>query len=173
MIKKNIHTFSELETRISATSEQTKSTSESIVSIEKQLRQLGEIIKYTKQYLEYKSYHEQYKNADDKELFFRKFESQLLLFYGAERMLQRSGLSVQNMNLNKLHQEYKMLKDKEKELYSLYRTEEAELKELRLIHQNLNEFIKSGCRELSETNLPVSQHASRVYKEKSVNTEIL
>lgn len=88
-------------------------------------------------------------------------------------MLQHSGLSIQNMNLSKLQQEYKLLKNKHKKLYSLYRTEESELKELRLIHQNLNEFIKSGCRELSETNLPVSQHASRMCKEKSVNTELL
>ena len=42
------------------------------------IRSLGK--NYTKQYLEYKSYHEHYKNADDKELFFRKYESQLLLF---------------------------------------------------------------------------------------------
>lgn len=108
-------------------------------------------IKYTKQYLEYKSYHEHYKNADDKELFFRKFESQLLLFYGAEQMLQRSDLPIPNVNLNKLHQEYKLLKNKHKELYGLYRTEESELKELRLIQQNLQKFIKSDSREFSET----------------------
>lgn len=141
MTAKNIHGFSELSERISSLQQLTKTTNESIVSIEHRLRDLGEIIKYTEQYQENKPFHDRYKKAKNPDLLLRKFESQILLFSGAERMLQVSGLDPSHLNAEKLRLKYQELIDKKKDLSKQYKTSKSDLKELQLIDQNLKKYL--------------------------------
>ena len=102
---------------------------------------LAEIIKYVEQYRENKSYNDRYEKSKDPDRFLRKYESHIILFSGAERMLQRKGIDPAHMNLNHLKSRYNEMLSKKKELVSHYKTTNTEIKELELIRQNMEKYL--------------------------------
>lgn len=141
MNAKGIHNFTELDARINALQEQSKSANNSIVSIEHQMRELAETIKYAQQYKENKSFNDRYEDAKDKDRFLRKYESKIILFSGAERMLRQRGIDPGHVNLTKLKADYQKLHAKKKELAETHKSSQAEIKELELIQQNMEQYI--------------------------------
>ena len=107
----------------------------------KEMQELAEIIKYAEQYRENKSYNDRYKKSKDPDRFLRKYESHIILFSGAERMLQRKGIDPAHMNLNHLKSRYNEMLSKKKELVSHYKTTNTEIKELELIRQNMEKYL--------------------------------
>lgn len=110
--------------------------------MEKKLRELAEIIKYAEQYQENKPYNNRYEAAKDKDRFLRKYESQIILFGGAERMLQRKSIRPDAVNVAKLKAEYKRLNIQREELHSSYKGCQKELNELDMIQQNMEQFLQ-------------------------------
>lgn len=141
MTAKGIHNFTELDGKISSLQEQSKAANSSIVSIEHQMRELAEILKYAQQYRENKPFHDRYENAKDKDRFLRKYESQIILFSGAERMLLQRGIDSAHMNFEKLQADYQKLLEKKKELTVTHKSSLAEMKELELIRKNMGQFL--------------------------------
>ena len=117
MIAHDIHNFAELDSRIRFLQEQTKNSNCTIISLEHQMQELAEMIKYAEQYQENKPYNDRYETVKDKDRFLRKYESQLILFSGAERMLQRDGIAPARMNVGKLKQTYNDLLSRKNELF--------------------------------------------------------
>ena len=76
------------------------------MELEHRIKDLGEIIKYAKQYLANRSYHIGYKKAKNPDAYFRRYESQIILYSGAKRMLEQAGINLKSLNLNKLKSEY-------------------------------------------------------------------
>ncbi|MDD6550052.1 MAG: hypothetical protein PUF40_14300, partial [Blautia massiliensis] len=142
MLSKNIHNFSELNERINVLKEQAQTANRSIVSIEHQLRELSEIIKYAEQYQENKPFNDRYENAKDQDRFLRKYESQIILFAGAERMLQRKGIDPRHMKLEHLRKQYRDLISQKEKLAMQHKSASADLKELEQIRQNLEEYLQ-------------------------------
>lgn len=138
---KNIHNFTELEEKISFLQEQTKATNQSIILLEHRIRELAEIIKYAEQFLENKPYNDRYEKVKDQDRFLRKYESHIILFAGAERMLQRKGIDPQHMSLEKLKTQYKELLSEKKELTIQHQATQAEIKELELIRDNMKQYL--------------------------------
>mgnify|MGYP000019734877 FL=1 len=141
MLARNIHNFAELDNKILSLQEQKKSANTTIVSLEHQMQELAEIIKYAEQYRENKSYNDRYKKSKDPDRFLRKYESHIILFSGAERMLQRKGIDPAHVNLNHLKTRYNEMLSKKKELVSHYKTTNTEIKELELIRQNMEKYL--------------------------------
>lgn len=146
MLAKNIHNFSELEDRMSVLQAQNKATHESIILLEHQIRELAEIIKYAEQYKENKPFHDRYEKTKDQDRFFRKYESNLILFFGAERMLQNRKINTSHLQLDKLKEQYSDLIFKKKDCSKQFHTRKTELTELELIQQNMLQYLN--------TNLP-------------------
>lgn len=111
-------------------------------SLEKKLRELAEIIKYAEQYQENKPYNNRYESVKDKDRFLRKYESQIILFGGAERMLQRKAIRPDAVNMANLKAEYKRLNIQRDELNSSYKGCQKELKEMDMIQQNMEQFLQ-------------------------------
>ena len=151
MHSKNIHSFSELDERITFLKEQSRSINTRIVSLEQQLRQLAEIIKYAKQYLETKTYNDRYLKAKDPEKFFQKYESQLILFGGAERMLQQKGIDPKQINLPKLTEQYQALISNHNQLSKDYKTVCKDQKELKLARDNMIQYLNISSQDLEKT----------------------
>lgn len=147
---KNVHSFSELDERITFLKEQSRSINTRIVSLEQQLRQLAEIIKYAKQYLETKTYNDRYLKAKDPENFFQKYESQLILFGGAERMLQQKGIDPEQLNLPKLTEQYQALISNHKQLSKDYKTVCKDQKELQLARDNMIQYLNISSQDLEK-----------------------
>lgn len=161
MTAKNIHNFTELDDKISALQEQAKSANSSIVSLEHQLIELAETIKYAKQYRENKSFHDRYEKAKDKDRFLRKYESKIILFSGAERMLQRKGIEPGHMNLEKLKSTYQNMLKKKKELAATHKNAQAEIKELELIRENMAQYINISHETEHNRDIPLSHNMQK------------
>ena len=81
---------------------QQKEVNTSVVSLESQIRHLREMLKYAEQYQKNKIYDDHYKSSKDPDRYFRKYESQIILFSGAEHILQENGIDLKQLNTNKL-----------------------------------------------------------------------
>ena len=101
MFTHNLHNFSGLEDRIALLHMQQKEVNTSVVSLESQIRHLREMLKYAEQYQKNKIYDDHYKSSKDPDRYFRKYESQIILFAGAEHILQENGINLKHLNSNK------------------------------------------------------------------------
>lgn len=141
MTEKNIHTFPQLDERINTLQEQSKSANTSIVSLEHRIREIAEAIKYVEQYQINKPFNERYEKAKDQDRFLRRYESQIILFSGADRMLKRKGVSPSKNQLEDLKADYRELLNQKQCLSGICKSAQSEIKELELMKQNLKQYM--------------------------------
>ena len=146
-----VGSISELERKISVQTQAGKSAKQSVVELEHRLKDLGEIIKYAEQYRANRSYHIAYKKAKNPDAYFRRYESQIILYGGAKRMLEQAGINLKSLNVNKLKSEYEELTKQKNELTTTYKNCEKEVRELNRKLENLNQYLE---RENSSTLTP-------------------
>ena len=97
-----IGSIAELEQKISAASATGKEAKQTVRKLENRIKDLAEIIKYAEQYKANKSYHISYKKSKNPDAYFRRHESQIILYGGARRMLEQAGISLKGLNIDKL-----------------------------------------------------------------------
>ena len=78
--------ITKLEHKITVKTKAGKSAKQSVVELEHRIKDLAEIIKYAKQYRANRSYHIGYKKAKNPDAYFRRYESQIILYSGARRI---------------------------------------------------------------------------------------
>ncbi|MEG0154910.1 MAG: relaxase/mobilization nuclease domain-containing protein [Lachnospiraceae bacterium] len=142
MTEKNIHSLTELDTKVALLQEQAKSANNSIVSLEYQILEMAETIKYAEQYRENKPFNDRYENAKDQDKFLRKYESKIILYGGAERMLQRKGFTPTTSNISTLKSAYQNLLAQKRSLSSMQKSSQNEIKELEQIKKNMEQYLR-------------------------------
>ena len=107
-----VGSLAELEHKIAAKTEAGKSAKQSVVELEHRIKDLAEIIKYisTKTTAPIISATKKNKNPDT---YFRRYESQIILYGGARRMLEQAGINLKGLNVDKLKAEYQELMKQE------------------------------------------------------------
>ena len=133
--------ISGLEEQIAAKSELAKTARTSLVETERQLKDLGQILKYAEQYKTNRIYHIRYQKSKDKDRYLRQHETELLLHDGAENMLKRFGIDTRNLDAEKLRSDYNVLYSKKHTLQNTYKTAEKELAGLNRKLDNLNQYL--------------------------------
>jgi chromosome segregation ATPase len=118
-----------------------KSAKQSVVELEHRIKDLAEIIKYAQQYKDNRSYHIGYKKAKNPDAYFRRYESQIILYGGARHMLEQAGINLKGLNVDKLKAEYQELMKQKSELTSTYKDCEKEVHELNRKLENLNQYL--------------------------------
>ena len=113
----------------------------SLAELEHRIKDLAEIIKYAQQYKDNRSYHIDYKKAKNPDAYFRRYESQIILYGGARRMLEQAGINIKSLNVDKLKAEYQELMKQKSELTSTYKDCEKEVHELNRKLENLNQYL--------------------------------
>ena len=136
-----VGSIAELEQKISVASATGKEAKQTIRKLENRIKDLAEIIKYAEQYKANKSYHISYKKSKNPDAYFRRHESQIILYGGARRMLEQAGISLKGLNIDKLKSEYQALTTQKKELTATYKNSEKELKSLNRKLENLNQYL--------------------------------
>ena len=136
-----VGSLAELEHKIAVKTEAGKSAKQSVVELEHRIKDLAEIIKYAQQYKDNRSYHIGYKKAKNPDAYFRRYESQIILYGGARRMLEQSGINIKSLNVDKLKAEYQELMKQKSELTSTYKDCEKEVHELKRKQENLNQYL--------------------------------
>ena len=107
-----VGSLAELEHKIAVKNEAGKSAKQSVVELEHRIKDLAEIIKYisTKTTAPIISATKKTKNPDT---YFRRYESQIILYGGARRMLEQAGINLKGLNVDKLKAEYQELMKQE------------------------------------------------------------
>ena len=136
-----VGSLAELEHKIALKTEAGKSAKQSVVELEHRIKDLAEIIKYAQQYKDNRSYHIGYKKAKNPDAYFRRYESQIILYGGARRMLEQAGINLKGLNVDKLKAEYQELMKQKSELTSTYKDCEKEVHELNRKLENLNQYL--------------------------------
>ncbi len=133
--------IAELEKQISAKSALAKTARESLVETERQLKDLGQVLKYAEQYKANHIYHVRYKKSKDKDAYLRRHETELILHDGAENMLKRFGIDAKNLDVEKLRSNYNALYSKKQTLQKTYKSAEKETADLNRKLDNLNQYF--------------------------------
>ena len=133
--------LSDLEHKITVKTEAGRSAKQSVVELEHRMKDLAEIIKYAEQYKDNRSYHIAYKKAKNPDAYFRRYESQIILYGGARRVLEQAGINLKGLNVDKLKAEYQELMKQKSELTSTYKDCEKEVHELNRKLENLNQYL--------------------------------
>ncbi len=133
--------ISDLEDKISSKSTLAKTARQSLVDTEHQLKELGEILKYANDYQTNKVYNFRYKKSKDPDAYFRRHETELTLFDGAESMLKRFGINPKNLDLQQLQADYNALQAKKSELQKTYKSAEKEITDLNRKLANINQYL--------------------------------
>ncbi len=133
--------IAELEKQIAAKSTLAKTARESLVETERQLKDLGQVLKYAEQYKTNHIYHVRYQKSKDKDAYFRRHESELILHDGAENMLKRFGINPKTVDIEKLRSDYNALYAKKQELQKTYKSAEKEAADMNRKLDNLNQYL--------------------------------
>ena len=136
-----VGSLSDLEHQIAVKTEAGKSAKQSVVELEHHIKDLAEIIKYAEQYKANRSYHIAYKKSKNPDAYFRRYESNLILYGGARRMLEQAGIKLKGLNIGKLKAEYQTLETQKKELTATYKSCEKEVRDLKRKQENLDRYL--------------------------------
>ena len=120
--------------KIATTAATGKEAKQTVRKLENRIKDLAEIIKYAEQY-------KANKKSKNPDAYFRKHESQIILYGGARRMLEQAGIPLKGLNIDKLKAEYQDLNAQKKELTATYKNCEKELKSLNRKLENLNQYL--------------------------------
>lgn len=151
----DVNSIAELKRQITVKTEMGKSARESLVNVEHRMKDLAEIIKYAEQYSNNRPFNTRYKKAKDPDAYFRKNESNIILYGGAKRMLLKAGINLKTLNINKLRQEYGELSATKTQLSYTFKSSEKEARELNLKLNKLSQYLNL---EFENNNLSTSTH---------------
>ncbi|GFI44054.1 hypothetical protein IMSAGC018_01733 [Lachnospiraceae bacterium] len=144
--------IAELEKQISAKSALAKTARESLVETERQLKDLGQVLKYAEQYKANHIYHVRYKKSKDKDAYLRRHETELILHDGAENMLKRFGIDLKTLDAEKLRSDYNALYAKKQALQKTYKSAEKETADLNRKLDNLNQYLDRNPEQQTADN---------------------
>ena len=149
---RNAGSVAELKDKIYTTTATAKAAKESIVKTEHRMKELAELIKYADQYHENKRYNVRYKKSKDPDAYLRSHESELLLYGGAKRMLERFGIDDKSMDIEKLTAEYQKLSEQKNDFIQMYKVNEKELKKLNQELENINQYLNPSRSVVQQQN---------------------
>lgn len=86
-------------------------------------------------------YHVRYQKSKDRDAYFRRHESELILHDGAENMLKRSGINPKDIDVEKLRSDYNALYSKKQALQQTYKSADKETACLNRKLANLNQYL--------------------------------
>lgn len=150
--EKGFHSIEELNDTITSMQQEMKNNKKDIVTAEKKLKSIAELYKYAEQYMANRPYHDKYLKAKNKELVSQKYATQLTLYGGAKNMLERAGIRVQNLDINKLQENYQVLTHNRQQLQTQNNKINKALKELLLLQENMNQYMTPEIPKIVEYN---------------------
>ena len=132
-----IESLTGLAENLADTSAEVSRLRDSLVTMDRQLKDLAEIVKYARQYKNNLPLHLQYMKAADKDTFLQKHESSLILFDGAKAYLCQKGIDLKNLNPAALKIEFSRLSASREQNANRYHQLEMQKRKL---HKKLNEI---------------------------------
>ncbi|MBD5521238.1 MAG: relaxase/mobilization nuclease domain-containing protein [Lachnospiraceae bacterium] len=136
-----VNSITELEEKIAKKSALIKESKTRLKEVERQIKSTAEILKYAQQYKENRPYQIHYRKAKNPDDYFRKHESNLILYDGAKEMLRRSEIDLKTLDVDKLRSSYAHLERQKNEINNVYRSSEKELKQMNTELDKLKQYL--------------------------------
>lgn len=137
----------ELKDRIKELRLQAHQEKKTVISLEREIKEFGNIRSFAKQYLENKKYHINYQNSKDKERYYRMHFDQINMFDSASEWLKSSGINTATLNLSKIEEHYQKLIADKNRLSDSYIAKEAECDRLKKIDDSLSKFLDNPSQD--------------------------
>lgn len=83
------------------------------------------------------------KKSKDPDRYLRIHETQLILYDGAERMLQKSGLDPKSVNPDEIRKDYETMQSRKYNLEKSYKTAEKEANGLNQKLTNITQYLEN------------------------------
>lgn len=142
-----VNSITELEEKTTEKSVLVKESKDSLKELEHRMKSMAEIIRYAEQYKENRSFQIHYRKAKNPDEYFRKHESNLILYDGAKEMLRRLGCEPKMLDVDKLRSDYSRLERQKAELNKEYHSAEKELKQMRTELDKLKQYFSTERHE--------------------------
>ncbi len=133
--------LSALQKQIDAKAAEAKSSRSELVELEHKTKKVAELLLYAEQYRDNKPFQEKYKKSKDPDRYLRMHETRLILFDGAERMLQKMGLDPKSVDPSEIRADYEAMQARKAELEKTYKSAEKEAKDLQQKLTNVEQYI--------------------------------
>ncbi len=138
-----VNSIAALEEKIAECSASAKRNREKLTILERKMKSMAEIIKYAQQYQENRPYQIRYRKAKNPDDYFRKHETELILYDGAKEMLRRAKIDHRTLDINKLRAEFSQMEQKKKELRQAYQTAEKDCRQLERELDKLEQYLNA------------------------------
>ncbi len=145
--EKGFQSLEELEEQVTVLSGKAEYTKSNIISLERKMKEQSLILKYSEQYTENKPYHMKYYKAKNKDVIFRKYETQLILYDGARNGLEQMGLNPVKVNPEEVRKDYMTIENKRDMLSDRYKKQMKEAKELEHLKDTLVQYMNIRDKE--------------------------
>ncbi|MBP3805055.1 MAG: hypothetical protein J6I76_14425 [Oribacterium sp.] len=133
--------LSQLQKQIAKKTAEAKSARTELVELEHQMKKISELLLYAEQYRDNKPFQDKYKKSKDPDRYLRMHETQLILYDGAERMLQKMGLDPKSVNPDEIRADYNAMQTQKSILEKNYKTAEKEVLELQQKLANVEKYV--------------------------------
>ena len=133
--------LSDLQRQIDEKTAEAKSARTELVELEHEMKKVSELLLYAEQYRDNKTFHEKYKKSKDPDRYLRMHETQLILYDGAERVLQKMGLDPTSINSSEIRQDYESMQGRKVMLENKYKQSENSSKALQQKLTNVERYI--------------------------------
>ena len=125
------------------------------------MKKVSELLLYAEQYRDNKPFQEKYKKSKDPDRYLRMHETQLILYDGAERMLQKMGLDPKSVNAAKIREDYEAMQARKVVLEKTYKSAEKEAQSLQQKMANVEQYLgQSHANSTEHQNIHISSHKS-------------
>lgn len=133
--------IAELKASIEQKREVAKTAKASLVSVESDMKELGEIIKYAEIYKQNKRFHDAYKKSKDPDAYLRDrrndHEAKLIIYDSAVRFLKEHGINPKTMDLEKLKQKFQQMELQKSQILSTWEGAHSDILQMELQLENL------------------------------------
>lgn len=145
--------LSKLHKKIEEKESEAKSARTELIELEHEMKKVAELLLYAEQYRDNKSFHEKYNKSTDPDRYLRMHETQLILYDGAEHMLQKFGLDPKSVNAEEIRKDYEAMQTRKTELENTYKYTEKETEDLKQKLSNVENYVGQDMAILTEKNI--------------------
>ncbi|HHX59419.1 MAG TPA: relaxase/mobilization nuclease domain-containing protein [Epulopiscium sp.] len=121
-----------------------------VKEIEWKIKELKEKHAAVRDYKKYKNTYKKYQNAKDKNQYYQAFVSEIILFEGAKKKLGKPITKELIDSIGEIENEIKNLIKQKEVLMNERSTIKTELKDLKLIQSNINNYMKRNKDDISQ-----------------------
>ena len=153
LAEKGLQSFQELDEKIDALHLRSKTAKKATISLDKQLKDAGMILRYARQYAEKHKYEVAYEKAKDPEKYYREHRDDIQLAWGARTGLESLGLNPATLKLSEIEENYRKMTADREVAHTTYVSAEKECTELKKLRDELSVYIGMEQSQTQEVDI--------------------